>query len=197
MAMQLPMKMWMKGNQVRMDVSMMVPGTDKTMEQITISDGNTISTYNSLNNTIMVIDLNKLPEEIRKMAKNQYAAKSMGFDMEMFGKIKDCLKVDEITRNDRKLYLITLDDINAIKNSLNLPLSTERSPFKKLVYAIDYNTLLPVKMEVYTEGDTPGMWMDFIELKTSGVQDSVFNVKFPSDAKRMDITDSVRSSLGK
>ncbi len=78
MTMKMPTKMWMKGNLTRMDVSMMVPGTDRTMEQIAINDGNTISIYNSLNNTLMSVDLNKLPEETRKMIKNQYAAKIHG-----------------------------------------------------------------------------------------------------------------------
>lgn len=195
--MKMPMKMWMKGNMFRMDMSMVVPGTDKNMEQIMIGDEKTVSIYNNLNNSIMTIDLNKLPEETRKMVKSQYFSKSMGFDAEMFGKVKDCLSVEEIARNDRKLYLITLDDINAIRNSLNMPPGAAQIPFKKLVYMIDYNTLIPVKIEIYTEGNTPGVWMDFIELKTTGVQDSIFNVKFPSDTKKIDITDSVKASLGK
>ncbi|MCM8788612.1 MAG: hypothetical protein NC907_02350 [Candidatus Omnitrophica bacterium] len=193
--MKMPMKMWVKGKMFRMDVSMTVPGADKNMEQITISDGNNVSTYNNLNNTIMVIDINKLPEETKKIIKNQYAAKSVGFDLEIFEKIKDQIKVEETVRNGRKAYLITVDNIDAIKNSLNMPSSASQIPFKKLLYIIDFDSLLPLKMEIYADGETPGMWMDFIEIKTSGVPDSVFDVKFPPDAKKMDMTESVKGML--
>ncbi|MCM8822399.1 MAG: hypothetical protein NC831_06250 [Candidatus Omnitrophica bacterium] len=195
--MKMPMKVWVKGKNFRMDMSMVVPGADKNMEQITISDGNTVSTYNNLNNTIMTIDMNKLPEETKKIIKNQYATKSMGFDLEMFEKIKDQIKVEETVRNGRNAYLITVDNIDAIKNTLNMPSSSSQVPFKKLLYIIDCDSLLPVKMEIYADGETPGLWMDFIEIKTSGVPDSIFNVKFPPDARKMDITETVKGTLVK
>ncbi|MCM8815804.1 MAG: hypothetical protein NC931_07515 [Candidatus Omnitrophica bacterium] len=193
--MKMPMKVWVKGKNFRMDMSMVVPGTDKNMEQITVSDGNTVSTYNNLNNTIMTIDMNKLPEEMKKIIKNQYATKSMGFDLEMFEKIKDQIKVEETVRNGRKVYLITFDNMEAIRNSFNIPPSVQQLPIKKLLYTIDYDSLLPVKMEIYADGETPGLWMDFIEIKTSGVPDSIFNLKFPSDAKIMDVTESLKDMV--
>jgi len=194
--MKMPVKMWMKGNLIRMDSSMSIPGTDKNMEQITVSDGKTISIYNSLNNTVMVIDLNKLPEDMRKMVMNQ-TGQHMGFDPEVFNKIKDLLKVEEKTRNNRKIYFITADNVDAIRASLKMPPAASQIPFKKLIYMIDYETLFPIRVEVYTESETPGMWMDFIEMKISGVPDAVFNVKFPENANKIDITDSVKSSLSK
>lgn len=197
--MKMPMKLWMKGELFRMDMTMSVPGLDKPMEQIMFTDGKTISTYNNITNTVTVIDLTKLPEETRKMMKQSYN-KSMGFDSEIFENLKEKIRLEETIKNDKKVYLITIDDIEAIKKSLNMPgAESQKMPItiKKIVYSIDYNSLLPVRMEIYTEGETPGMWIDFIEVKTQGVPDSIFNVKFPDDAKKMDITESVKGIFPK
>jgi hypothetical protein len=40
------------------------------------------------------------------------------------------------------------------------------------------------------------MWIDFIDVKIGGVPDSIFDVKFPQDAKKIDMTDSIKN-LGK
>lgn len=193
---KMPMKMWMKGNYFRADASMAIPGTDQTAEQITISDGNTISTYNSLTKSIMVVDLTKLPEETRKRIRNQYLTRG-AIDAETLNQIKEFIRVEESTRNDRKIYLITIENFEAIRNVLKMPPAPSQIPFKKLVYMIDYESLFPLRMEVYTEGETPEMVMDFIEIKTTGVSDSIFNVKFPADAKKMDITETVKGMLAK
>lgn len=198
MNMKMPMKLWMKGDLFRMDMTMSVPGIDKPMEQIMLSDGKTISTYTNISNTVTVIDLAKLPEDARKKIKQSYN-NSMGFDAQIFEKIKEQVKLEETMKNGKKVYLITIDDIEAIKKCLNMPGAETQMPItmKKLVYSIDYNTLVPVRMEIYTESETPGMWIDFIELKTQGVPDSIFNVSFPADAKKMDMTESVKGMLSK
>ncbi|MGB9642378.1 MAG: LolA family protein [Candidatus Ratteibacteria bacterium] len=191
--MKIPMKIWTKGVLARVDVSMIIPGTEQKMESTTINDGKTVTTYNNLNNTIMTIDLDKLPEELKNRVK-QSTGSPAGFNVEMLNKIKDQIVVEETNKNDKKVYLITVKDIEAIKNSLNMPAVNAPMPFKKILYWIDYESLNPLKMEFIAESDTPGMWIDVLEIKTS-VPDGIFKVSFPPDAKKIDMTDSLKGMI--
>lgn len=196
--MKVPIKLWTKGGLARADSSVQVPGVEQKMEQIMLNDGKTISMYSSMNNTIMTIDLSKLPDEIK--SKMNRGTTNPALDVEILNKIKDKINVEETTRGGKKLYLITINDIESIKSALNMPAGNLQPggqlPFKKIVYMIDFETLLPVKLEIYADGDTPGMWIDFIDVKIGGVPDSIFDVKFPQDAKKIDMTDSIKN-LGK
>jgi len=191
--MKMPMKIWTKGVLERVDVSMVIPGTEQKMESTTINDGKIVTTYNNLNNTIMTIDLDKLPEELKNKVK-QSTGSTAGFDAELFNKIKDQIVVEEANKNGKKVYLITVKNIEAIKNSLNMPAGNVTIPFKKILYWFDYESLNPLKMEFFTESDTPGMWIDVLEIKTF-VPDGIFKVSFPPDAKKIDMTDSVKGVL--
>jgi len=191
--MKMPMKVWTKNGLTRLDASMVIPGSEQKMESTTINDGKTVTTYNNLNNTIMTIDLDKLPEELKNKVK-QSTASPAGFDAELFNKIKNQIVVEETNKNGKKVYLITVKNIEAIKNSLNMPAGNAPLPFKKILYWIDYESLNPLKMEFFAESDTPGMWIDVLEIKTS-VPDGIFKVSFPPDAKKIDMTDSVKGVL--
>ncbi len=194
--MKMPMKIWMKGDKFRLDASMSIPGMDKPVNQITLTDGNSVIVYSDLNNTIMTADLTKLPEEARKMALKQSSGNAMVFDVELFNKVKDVLKVEESTRNGKKVYLLVLDNIDAIRSSFSVPAGSQM-PFKKMVYIIDSITLLPLRMEIYGDAETPGLWMDVIEVNFSGVSDDIFKVSFPKDAKKVDMTDSLKGMISK
>lgn len=75
-------------------------------------------------------------------------------------KIKDKVTVEEVNKDGKKFYLITVANLEAIQNSMNIPVNTPML-FKKLLYWLDYESLMPVKMELYGETETPGMWIDF------------------------------------
>lgn len=191
--MKMPMKVWTKNGLTRVDASMVIPGSEQKMESITLNDGKTITTYNNLNNTIMTINLDKLPEDLKNKVQQSTNA-PVGFDADLFNKIKDQIVVEETNKNGKKVYLITVKDIEAIKSSLNMPAGNTPLPFKKIFYWIDYESLNPLKMEFFAESETSGMWIDFLEMKTS-VPDNIFKVSFPPDAKKIDMTDSAKGLL--
>ncbi|HOQ81996.1 MAG TPA: hypothetical protein PLL89_02925 [bacterium] len=194
-SMKMPMKMWVKGNKLRVDATTHMPGMDQAMQITTLLNDKNLITYNSFNNTIMTVNLSDFSDEIKKKlwSNNNFI---FGSDIEIWKKIKDKVTVEEVNKDGKKFYLITVANLEAIQNSMNIPVNTPML-FKKLLYWLDYESLMPVKMELYGETETPGMWIDFLEIKMSGVPDSIFDVKFPDNAKKMDMTEAFKGMLPK
>jgi outer membrane lipoprotein-sorting protein len=196
--MKIPVSFWNKGEKLRMDMETRVPGMDAPMEQVMLMDGKKFVQYQKMMNTVMTADLTKMPEEIRKQMKRNQASMLGGItsisDMQ---EIEDELDIEEKTRDNRKYYLITLKDLNKLGGMSSVGGVNAQQMFGKLLLWIDYKSLLPSKMEFYGEADTPGMWIDILEFKPGSVPDAIFNVKFPDDAKHMDITDMMQNMFEK
>lgn len=193
--MKMPMKIWIKGDKSRMDFSISIPGQTEPMQQIVLNNSKSISMYNNLNNTIMTMDLTKIPEDTKKKISrsNNFILWS---DTELLNRIKSETTVEETSKNGKNVYLITVKNLEAIQNSFNFPTDAS-AVFKKMIYWVDQENLIPVKMELYVDANTPGIWIDFFDIKIVGVPDNIFDVKFPADAKKIDMTDSLKDFLPK
>ncbi|HPP66625.1 MAG TPA: hypothetical protein PKX05_01775 [bacterium] len=189
---KIPMSMWIKDNRIRLDASIPTVGKNESAQQIILLNNNIISVYNNLKNTIMTVDLDRLSNNSKKKPMNKKSL-ILTADTELLNKIKENVDVKETMKNDKKFYLLTMD-FDTIINNLNIK-KNKPMFFKKLVYRVDYETLIPVTLELYGDTDTPGIWINFIEIKTEDVSDSVFDIKFPDDVKKIDITDSIKGIL--
>lgn len=195
MGMKLPGTFWKKGDRMRMDMTITQPGMSKSMEQVILIDSQKILQYQKMTNTVITIDINKLPAEMREQMKKIQVPGINEDMMKNFIPIIDKIKVDENTRDGKNFYLITVNDMEKIGNIASLP-GGQQAPqqlFKKMLIWVRSDSLLWEKIEVFGESDTPAMWIDVIEFKTDSVPDSIFNFEIPTDAKVMDMTDMFKN----
>jgi len=191
--MKMPVSFWQKGNRMRMDMTMNQPGMSKPMEQSMLMDGQKVIQYQKMLNTVMTIDLNKLPENMR-----QQMGKQQGFMMNsnvinQLSKSPDKLTVEEKTKDGKQFYLITLTDIAGMGNvASGMGMQGTPEMFKKLLLWINPSSLFPEKVELYGEADTPAMWIDILKISTEPISDDIFKLDIPADAKYMDMTDAVK-----
>ncbi|MCM8830152.1 MAG: hypothetical protein NC824_04055, partial [Candidatus Omnitrophica bacterium] len=108
--MKMPVNFWQKGNKMRMDMTMSQPGMPQPMEQSILMDGQKIIQYQKMLNTVMTIDLNKLPENMKQhLGKQGFMMNSDAITY--LSKSFDKLTVEEKIRNGKQFYLITITDI--------------------------------------------------------------------------------------
>ena len=192
--MRIPVKFWNKSEKMRMDIEMSMPGVPSSMEQVIMMDSKQLIQYQKMINTVMTADLTKMSEEVRKkIRENQSSMFGWEESISILKKIEDNVEIEEKNRDGRKFYLLTVKDFNKLQNMPSIGGNNSKQMFKKMLLWVDYDSLLPVKMEIYGEAETAGISIDFLELKTGKVSDDVFNIKFPEDAKYMDITDMVNN----
>ena len=193
--MKIPASFWKKGDKMRMDMTISQPGMPKPMEQSVLMDGEKITQYQKAFNTVMTIDLNKLPPEMKAQMKKQQMFMMDAGTMNNYKNMLDSVDVEEKVRDGKNFYLVTVKDIDKTGGMFSMP-GGQQSPqqmFKKSLMWIHKDSLLPGKMELYGEGDTPGIWIDFLDLKTDSIPASIFKLAIPADAKTMDITDMVKN----
>ncbi len=193
--MKIPASFWKKGDKMRMDMTISQPGMPKPMEQSVLMDGEKITQYQKAFNTVMTIDLNKLPPEMKAQMKKQQMFMMDAGTMNNYKNMLDSVDVEEKVRDGKNFYLVTVKDIDKTGGMFSMP-GGQQSPqqmFKKSLMWIHRDSLLPGKMELYGEGDTPGIWIDFLDLKTDSIPASIFKLAIPADAKTMDITDMVKN----
>lgn len=193
--MKIPASFWKKGDKMRMDMTISQPGMPKPMEQSILMDGEKITQYQKAFNTVMTIDLNKLPPEMKAQMKKQQMFMMDAGTMNNYKNMLDSVDVEEKVRDGKNFYLVTVKDIDKTGGMFSMP-GGQQSPqqmFKKSLMWIHKDSLLPGKMELYGEGDTPGIWIDFLDLKTDSIPASIFKLAIPADAKTMDITDMVKN----
>jgi len=192
--MRIPVKFWNKSEKMRMDIDMSMPGMPSSMEQVIILDSKQLIQYQKMINTVMTADLTRMSEEVRKkIRENQSSMFGWEESISILKKIEDNVEIEEKNRDGKKFYLLTVKDFNKLQNMPSIGGNNSKQMFKKMLLWVDYDSLLPVKMEIYGEAETPGISINFLELKTGKVSDEVFNIKFPEDAKYMDITDMVNN----
>ncbi len=192
--MRIPVKFWNKSEKMRMDIDMSMPGMPSSMEQVIILDSKQLIQYQKMINTVMTADLTRMSEEVRKkIRENQSSMFGWEESISILKKIEDNVEIEEKNRDGKKFYLLTVKDFNKLPNMPSIGGNNSKQMFKKMLLWVDYDSLLPVKMEIYGEAETPGISIDFLELKTGKVSDDVFHIKFPEDVKYMDITDMVNN----
>lgn len=193
--MKIPATFWKKGDKMRMDMVISQPGMPKPMEQVILMDGEKIIQYQKMFNTVMTIDLSKLPAEMREQMKQKQMFMLDANTMNNFKTMLDKVEVAEKVRDGKNFYLITINDLEKIGEMISMPGGQQNTQqlFKKSLMWIHQDSLFPEKVELYGDSDTPGIWIDFLELKTDSVNASVFNFDIPKDAKVMDITDMVKN----
>ena len=189
-AMKIPGKFWQKDEKIRMDMDIRMPGMETSMEQIMIMDGKKMLQYQKMMNTVITVDMTKMPEEIRKAMKQSslVGGKDTFSGME---KIADEVEIEETSRNGKKCFLLTLNDISKLSGMTPLGMANPGQMFKKLLIWIDRETLLPALVQIFGESETPGMWIEFKDIKTSDIGEDIFKAAFPADAKQIDMTDAV------
>ncbi len=197
--MKIPVMFWKKGAKIRMDMAMSQPGMQKPWEMVMLMDGGKMIQYQKSLNMVMTADLSKLPESaLKQMNQNQFFM----FDENTINNLKntgslDNVDVEERTKAGRNFYLITIRDIDKIGNVMPAPGGQNTGQiFRKALLWICGDSLLPEKMEFYGDADAPGMWIDFQDIKTDTVAESVFNLDIPADAKVMDITEQIKNMAG-
>jgi hypothetical protein len=147
-------------------------------------------------NTVMTIDLSKLPEEMRNQVKQQQSGMLSENTLKNLQSVLDSVEVVEKVRDGKNFYLITMDDIEKIGNMISMPGGQQQNTqqmFKKALIWVGKDSLYMERMELFGEADTPGMWIDFLEFKTDSIPDSVFKLDIPVDAKTMDMTDMIKN----
>lgn len=193
--MKIPVNFYQKGNKMRMDMTVNQPGMPQPMEQSMLIDGQKIVQYQKMLNTVMTIDLNKLPENMRQQIGKQQGGFMMNSDaINHLFKSLDKLTVEEKRKDGKSFYLITVTDIAGMENiPSGMGMQGQSNIFKKAFLWINQSSLLPEKVELYGEADTPAMWIDILDIKTESIPDSIFKLDIPSDAKYIDMTESVKA----
>jgi outer membrane lipoprotein-sorting protein len=194
--MKMPASFWKKGDKMLMEMKMSQPGMPKPMEMVMLMDGEKIIQYHKMLNTVMTIDLSKLPEEMRNQVKQQQSGMLSENTLKNLQSVLDSVEVVEKVRDGKNFYLITMDDIEKIGNMISMPGGQQQNTqqmFKKALIWVGKDSLYMERMELFGEADTPGMWIDFLEFKTDSIPDSVFKLDIPVDAKTMDMTDMIKN----
>jgi outer membrane lipoprotein-sorting protein len=187
--MTIPTTYWKQGEKFRMEMEFKAPNMEKPMEQIMIFDGKKMWQYQKAMNTVMVIDMEKLPEKFRDKIKEQ---QGMGESfIPDFKKLADKIEVEEKTKDGKNFYLLAVNDLNELSESMPMQKSMgSQQFFTKMVTWINKSTYMPERIEFYGASDTPGMWMTFKDLKTGKkLSSSLFTMDIPPDAKIVDMTD--------
>ncbi|MBN1445014.1 MAG: hypothetical protein JW957_02765 [Candidatus Omnitrophica bacterium] len=197
--MKIPVRFWKKHDRMRMDMEISGPGMPQPMESVMVIDSEKMIQYQKALNTVIKVDMSGMSSDIKnKMSRQQSFFMPDANTVENFRQIMDQLEVEEKTKDGKNFYLITVRDIDKMGNFTSMygGQGTQQF-FKKSLLWLNQSTLFPEKMEFYGEGNTPGMWIDFLEIKTDTIDSSVFNLNIPSDAKVMDMTEAMKSMMGK
>jgi len=194
--MKIPVTFWKKDSKMRMDMKISNPGMPQPMESVMLIDSDKMIQYQKSFNTVIKIDMSGMPADIKnKMSQQQSFFMLDANTINNFSQIADQLEVEEETKDGKNFYLITVRDIDKMGFSSASGAQMPGQFFKKSLIWLNQSTLLPEKMELYGEGTTPGMWIDFLEIKTDAIDNSVFNVNIPADAKVMDMTEATQKMM--
>ncbi len=195
--MKIPVRFWKKYDKMRMDMEISNPAMPQPMESVILIDSDKVIQYQKTFNTVTRIDMSKMPYEIKnKMSQQQSFFMLDANTINNFRQIVDQLEVEEKIRDGKNFYLITVRDMDKMGNFASMYGGQNAQQFfKKSLLWLNQSTLLPEKMEFYGEGSTPGMWIDFLEIKTGAVDNSVFNINIPADAKVMDMTEAMKNMM--
>ncbi len=189
----VPMKFWTKPGKMRMDMKMTVPGMSVPMEQIMVIDSQRMLQYHKMMNTVMTADLTSMPSEIaEKISMTHSSMLGRPDSVSELKEMEDSIDVEERSRDGKKFYLITIRDLDKLGDFSSMGGVNSPNVFGRLLLWIDYDLVVPVRVEFFGEAESPGMWVDFKEIKIEEIPDEVFNPVFPADVKHVDITDMIQ-----
>lgn len=192
--MKMPINFWKKGEKMRMDMEMSMPGMPAPMEQVMVMDSKRLIQYQKAINTVITADLTEMSDDMRKQIRRNQASFFGGAEsISEMKKIEDEIEIEQRRRDGKNFYLITVKDLNKLGGMNSVGGVNAPQMFGRLLFWIDSNSLLPAKMEFYGEAEAPGMWIDFIEIKPGSVPDKTFDIAIPEDAKVLDMTDSIKN----
>jgi len=191
--MKIPVRFWKKYDRMRMDMEQSFPGMPQPMESVMLIDTDKMILYQKALNTVTTVDMSKLPYDIKNKISQQQSFFMLDANtINNFSQIADQIEVEEQQKDGKNFYLITVRDLDKMGNFSSMGGMQAPGLFKKSLLWMNRNTLLPEKMEFFGEGTTPGMWIDFLEIKMGAVDNSVFNFNIPADAKVMDMTEAMK-----
>ena len=184
-----PCRFWVKGSKVRVDMVMNQPGLEEPMEQTMVFDEKGLTMFQKKLGLVMKLDFTILPEELRKQVKSARGLTSPEEALREIATLGDRLKISEKSRDGRNYYLIEVDNIEELVKQFPF---TGQQPEKKVtrvslwVTSTDYT---PERLEVFGKEAQPGLTVDFKELVKEKIPESSFDLKIPSDAQVLDITE--------
>ena len=184
--MGIPMKttgnFWIKGKLYKMDISTPLPNSSKSTKSLIIFDGKTLWTIG--NKMIIKIDVNKLPEHIRKEEIQNSAFSGVNKFSENMNKYYKEAEITEKTENGKDYYVVTLPG-NLMKEKIH---SNVKNRFQKIVLWINKKDMLTRKIDIYGKGKEPGQSIIFKNLSTKLIPESMFIYTPPQNANVVDMT---------
>lgn len=171
-------KVLAKGDKLRMDLSALIPEQNVSMDQLVISDGNVMWTYNSMANTAQKIELFRLSEETRQKIMKQ---QNVGFWVPEFE-----------------------NEIEVSKKANSYILETEEQPesqaaqfFTKRWYYVGEDDFLLHRIEFYAD-DELGVSIELEDIQlNSGISEERFVYEPSEDVEIIDMTDGVEKMIKK
>ncbi len=165
-----------KGDRMRMDLRATIPGRETPMEQLVVSDGKVIWTYNSMANTVQKVELFRLPEEIQKRIKEE---QKIGF---WIPEIKDEMSLDE----KGEFYVLQTEEE---------PESKSGEFFSKTLYYIGKSDFFLHRIEFYNNEEL-GIVFEFKDIQlNTGISDDRFVFEPSEGVEVIDMTDDVNEMI--
>jgi len=185
--MTMPMKFWAKEKKFKMETVYQEPGMEKPMEIVMLMDGEKLIQYQKSINTVIKFDLTKFPEELKKDWEKQYNFKdNIPLDIE---KISNNVDLEIKNKGGKEYYVLTINNLQ----TLNIPglqnINGKSQFFTKSVVWINRDNLLPESISYFADKETPGMEIVFKSLNLSPINEDIFKINIPDDAKVLDMTD--------
>ena len=189
---------WQKGKLFRAEMTLppeLMPPTDKPAEPLkvlVVFDGKTMWQMLPMMNMVTKTDFSALEGKIKSipLSKSLYSLPVVSYQL------------SEKKRNGGDYYFLeTKDSKEFIQNSpmagLGVNLPTNMS-FQSIGVWVNKNTLFPDLVEFYTQKNTPGMSLEFKNIKTDqGLSPELFIFQTPEGVQVMDMTASMKAMAEK
>jgi len=185
----MPVKFWKKDKKFKIEMVYQQPGMEKVMEISMLFDGKKMLQYQKLTNTVIRFDLTKFPDDLKKEWEKKY---DFGPDIE---KISDNLKLDEEMKNGKNYYVLTVKNLQELRKDFPALKGKNVQFFNKVVLWFLKDNLIPEKISFYADTERPGMEIFFKSLSKAPIEDSIFKLEIPEDAKIMDMTDMMLNMM--
>ena len=179
-------KFWIKNNKSKMEV-FQSPNAPHSIQSTTIVDGTTMWDYRAGSNTVMKLNIAKLPEDLRGnvMQGGFFGTKKLAECMDELLKLASA---EEKVKDGKKYYYVTIKDLNSLQEPLRSKIIS-KDQNKKIVLWIDADNYQLTRIETYGDSEQPSRWTDFKNMDTKPIDDSLFVYTTPADAQVSDMTE--------
>jgi outer membrane lipoprotein-sorting protein len=189
---------WQKGKLFRAEMTLpseLMPPTDKSvgpLKVLVIFDGKIMWQSLPMMNMVTKSDISALEGK----------TKNVSFSKSFYSLPAVSYQLSEKKRNGNDCYFLETKDTNKfIQNSpaaglgVNLPMNMS---FQSIGVWINKTTLFPDLIEFYVQNNTPGMSLEFKNIKTDqGLTLDLFTFQVPEGVQVMDVTASMKAIAGK